>query len=212
MKITEGSIENYCTQFSGTHSPTCAAIAQYTNSSVEDAQMLIGQLEGSFLKWIIHVLGARRVLEIGTFTGYSALTMAEQLPDDGELVTLDINADTNAIATRFWSQSSHGKKIHSIIGPAAQSIRTLKGQFDFVFIDADKEGYREYCNEALKLLSPKGVIVVDNCLYSGQVLESSPLDANAKEIKLFNEYVRKRTDLIVSLLPVRDGIYLIAKR
>ena len=190
-------------------SPETRALEQYTLANVPMSVMLVGSLVGGFLRFLVQATRAKRVLEVGCYTGYSALSMAEGLPADGKLTTLDIDPDNAKIAREYWAKSPHGKKIELIVGDAKQTLEKLSGPFDFVFVDADKNGYIKYVELALKRLSPTGIIVCDNCLFGGGVVESNPREANAKAIKAFDEWVHSRTDLQSVLLPVRDGLMLI---
>lgn len=174
--------------------------------------MLTGPLEGALLGFLCRLMGARRVLEFGTYTGYSALSMAEALPEGGEVVTLDVDEKNAALAQQYWDKSPHGGKIRLVLGSASETVQTLEGMFDLVFIDADKPGYLKYLDAALAKLSPRGVIVADNCLYSGEVLEPVAPTESGKAIQQFNARVKNDAALDVVLLPIRDGIYLIRKR
>lgn len=211
MTFTEEAIENYCLSKSSKPSAVCDELYQYTVKNVPMAQMLTGPLVGSVLGFLLEVVSAKRVLEVGCFTGYSALAMAERLPSGGEVITLDIDPDTAKIAKEFWKKSRHGGKITHILGPALESLKDIKGPFDFVLIDADKSNYLNYLNRALELISPKGMIVVDNCLWSGRVLEKAA-DENTKAIQELNDSLSKRTDLVKTLIPVRDGLFFIRKK
>ncbi len=173
------------------------------------SQMLVGELVAGFLTTLISLGQVKRVLEIGTYTGYSALAMAEALPENGEIVTLDINAENVEIGKSFWQKSPHGQKIKSIIGDAHESIASLSGSFDMIFIDADKTGYIKYLRAGLEKLSKRGFIVVDNCLWSGDVLKESSSDQSTQALRSFNEYVAGRADLQKTLVPIRDGLFLI---
>jgi caffeoyl-CoA O-methyltransferase len=206
--LTSENIENYCVQMSTTPSADCAAIYDFTQKNVPMAQMLIGPMVGSVLGFLVHSVCAERVLEIGCFTGYSALVMAERLPSDGEVITLDINQETTDVAQHFWNKSRHGKKIKPIVGPALESLEKLKGPFDFIFIDADKTNYPKYFEKALELISPSGIIALDNCLRDGRVLEENP-DEGTQAIRDLSISISKRRDLIKTLLPVRDGLLLV---
>lgn len=209
--FTKKEIEAYCISKSFKPSKQLNDLEDYTRSKVEMSQMLIGPLEGSVLGFLIRLNGAKRVLEFGTYTGYSALTMAENLPEDGEVYTLDINPETVEIGKKYWEQSAHGKKITSLIGPALESLSKIEGKVDLVFIDADKENYLNYLNKSLELLSPKGVIVLDNALWSGQVLNENPKESSTKALKEVNDFVANNENLYGSLLPIRDGMFLIQK-
>jgi caffeoyl-CoA O-methyltransferase len=212
MSLVGPEIEAYCEAHSELPSEVCEEIFEYTKKNVPMPQMLSGPLVGSFLGWVIRSIGAKRVLEIGTYTGYSALYMAERLPADGEVITLDINPETAAIAQKFWDKSPHGKKIKSVLGSASDSMGSLSGTFDFIFIDADKTGYPAYLHRALLLLSPKGVIVADNCLQAGRVLDKNSKEESVHAIQTFNEKIKKDPHLEHMLLPLRDGLHLIRRR
>jgi caffeoyl-CoA O-methyltransferase len=155
-------------------------------------------------------MGARRALEVGTFTGFSALMMAAALPDDGEVVTLELSAEHAAFARSFFERSEHGHKVRLVEGPAPESLKGLAGPFDLVFIDANKTGYVDYYEAALPLLSERGVIAVDNVLWSGEVLD--PKDDDARAIVAFNEHVAQDERVTQVMLTVRDGILLIRRR
>ena len=176
------------------------------------AGMLSGQLEGTLLQVLVASLGAKRVLEIGMFTGFSALMMAAALPDDGTLITCDVNPQAIAFAKRYFARSPHGKKIEVREGPALETLKTLRGPFDFVFIDADKPNYVNYYEAALALLAPNGVIAVDNVLWSGNVLDPKADDENARAIVAFNRRVQEDARVTNVILTVRDGVTLIRKK
>jgi len=212
MRFIDEKIENYCMQVSWRPSAVCQEIADYTHKNIAQAQMLIGPMEASILGFLIRSISAQRILEIGCFTGYSALSMAENLSEGAELVTLDVNSETTKIAQGFWDKSSDGKKIKPIVGPALESIQKLKGPFDFVFIDADKENYLNYLKAVSPLLSKKALIVADNCLWSGRILDSEDQSASTQAIRAFNKFVSSQKEFFVSLLPVRDGMFLIQVR
>ena len=160
------NIEDYCIAKSNLPSADCDEIENYTRANVHGSGMLIGKMEASFIGFLLRSVDAKRVLELGTFTGYSALTMAENLPDDGEIFTVDINQETVKLAKEFWNKSKHGHKIKSLMGSGLDIIPTLKAPFDFVFIDADKRNYIDYLKLTVPLLSPRGIILIDNVLWS----------------------------------------------
>lgn len=153
-------------------------------------------------------VGARRVLEIGTFTGYSALAMAEALPDDGMVLTCEIDADSAAFARRFWEKSPQGRKIHVRVGPALETLTALKGPFDLIFIDADKANYVNYYRRALDLLAPTGVILIDNVLWSGRVLTTAP-DPSTAAIQELNRVVSTDPRVTAVWVTLRDGVFVI---
>ncbi len=206
------ALDTYCVNHSNPVTPLLTELEKHTREKVPHSVMLTGPLEGSLLGFLCRLVGAKRVLEFGTYTGYSALCMAEAIPDGGEVVTLDIDPVNTSLAQEYWDRSAHGSKIRLVLGPAADTLGTLMGKFDLVFIDADKVGYEKYLDAALERLSPRGVIVVDNVLYSGEVLEKNPPTENGQAIARFNERVKKDPKLDRVLLPVRDGLYLIRKK
>lgn len=217
MQLIDKNIEDYCIAKSNLPSPDCGRIEDYTRANVHGAQMLIGKMEASFMGFLLRSIGAKRVLELGTFTGYSALAMAENLAEDGEVITIDINKETVALAQNFWTQSLHGHKIKSFLGSGLEIIPTLKGHFDFVFIDADKRNYIEYLKLTLPLLSSQGMIVIDNVLWSGRVVPGSEPsgselhDRNTDFIREVNNYIANEPGLYGTLVPIRDGMFLVKK-
>ena len=172
--------------------------------------MLSGQTEGTFLQMLAASMGARRILEIGMFTGFSAQMMAAALPEDGELITCDVNPEAIKMAKSFFERSPHGHKITVRERPALETLKTLEGPFDLVFIDADKPNYTNYYEASLPLLSPHGMIAVDNVLWSGNVLD--PKDEQAKAIVAFNDHVQADERVTNVMLTVRDGLTLIRKK
>jgi caffeoyl-CoA O-methyltransferase len=211
LTLDNEKILDYCIEKSSTPSTVADELEQYTKENVDMSMMLVGKMEASILGFLLRAINAKRVLEIGTFTGYSALSMAENLPDDGELITLDINEETTKVAKSFWEKSPHGKKITAKLGPAVEIIPELDGLFDFVFIDADKENYLNYLNICLKKLTPNGMVAIDNVLWSGNVLKEGEVDKYTSAIKSINDFIGKDESLYGSLIPVRDGIFLVKK-
>lgn len=210
MAFIPSEIETYCVDHSTAPSELARELMNYTKSSVHGSNMLIGEMEGSVLTFLIKLGKVKKVLELGTYTGYSALVMAEALPDDGKLITVDINSQTTQVARSFWERSPHGHKIELILKPGLEALGTLKESFDLIFIDADKNNYSNYLDWALEHLSDHGLIVVDNTLWSGKVLEASA-DKQTDSIKAHNEKARNLTAYRKTLLPIRDGMYLIQK-
>lgn len=202
-------IEEYCKRMSTSPSRYCEDIFNHTVEHHEDSQMLIGPLEAGFLGLLVDMIGARRVLEIGCYTGYSALAMAERLPPDGELFTIDHDIKTAETAKEFWSKSPGGSVITLLPGSALDVLEGISGTFDLVFIDADKENYIRYLDRTLPMLSEKGIVIADNTLWYGKVTDPDTDDPDAAAIRAFNEYVRNRNDLAATLLPMRDGVTLI---
>lgn len=212
MEHTNEAILRYCEAHSTVPSPICEAIARFTEAKVERPMMLSGPLVGGLLGFLISATGAKRVLEIGTFTGYSALAMAERLPPDGEVVTLDVDPKNMELAKAFWEKSPHGSKIRPIVGRALESLETIPPGLDFVFIDADKTNYLNYLKRVLLLMRPGGIIAADNTLWSGHVLEKSPADAETKVLQQFNDWVHAQPNLETLLVPIRDGVHLLHVR
>jgi caffeoyl-CoA O-methyltransferase len=173
------------------------------------ARMLSGQLEGTLLQTLIASMGARRVLEIGTFTGFAAQMMAAALPDEGELITCDVDPKAIDVAKSYFERSPHGHKISLREGPALEIMGSLEPPFDLIFIDADKENYINYYQKALPLLAPTGLIVVDNVLWSGRVLD--PKDESDRAIVAFNDHVAGDARVTQVVLTVRDGVMLVRK-
>lgn len=212
MGLTPKEIEDYCISHSTTPGEVAKSLQKFTMESVHGSQMLIGEMEASVLKFLIRLGKVKRVLELGTFTGYSALVMAEALPEDGKVITIDINPHTTSIAREYWAKSPHGKKIELILKPGLLALETLSGAkpFDLVFIDADKNNYPNYLKWALQNLSPDGLIVTDNTLWSGKVLQAG-VDAQTDSIREHNRLAQELEGYVKTLLPIRDGMYLIQK-
>jgi caffeoyl-CoA O-methyltransferase len=209
--ITEPRLEAYATAHSSPEPPLLAELAAATHEFSGSWGMMVGRLEGRFLKTLVAAIGARRVLEVGTFTGYSALSMAEALPPDGELISCELDERHAAMARSFIERSAYRDLISVRVGPALETLRTLEGEFDFVFIDADKVTYRDYYEAALPLLAKRGLIAVDNVLWSGRVLDDSDDSANTRAIREFNEHVATDPRVECVIVPIRDGVTLIRK-
>ena len=185
-------------------------LREETYREMQSPQMQVGRIEGQFLKLLVRLVGARRVLEVGMFTGYSALMMAEGLPDDGRLITCDVNPKAEAIARRYFAESKHGHKIEVRMGPALETIKSLEGSLDMVFIDADKTNYLNYYEAVMPLVRPGGLIVADNVLWSGRVLD--PQDDDTRAIVAFDKRVAEDSRVEKVCLTVRDGMMLAWKR
>jgi caffeoyl-CoA O-methyltransferase len=172
--------------------------------------MQVDRIEGEFLKMLVRLTGARLVLEIGTFTGYSALMMAAGLPEDGRLITCEVDPKAEEIARRYFAESPHGSKIDLRMGPALETITNLTAPVDLVFIDADKPNYSQYYEASLVLLKPGGLIIADNVLWSGKVID--PKEDNDHAIVAFDKLVQSDPRVENVCLTVRDGIMLAWKR
>jgi predicted O-methyltransferase YrrM len=181
------------------------------------ARWQVAPEQGQFLALLVKLIGARRVLEVGTFTGYSALCMAEALPEDGSLICCDIPGDYNATALRYWQEAGLAGRIDLRLAPALETLGEIErqgqgGQFDLVFIDADKANYPTYLEHALRLLRVGGLAVFDNTLWSGRVLEENPESADTRAIQLLNRALKEDARVDLSLLPLGDGLTLCRKR
>jgi caffeoyl-CoA O-methyltransferase len=165
------NIENYATEHSSPEPPLLAELAAATREFSPSAGMMVGRHEGQLLKMLVATTGARRVLEIGTFTGYSALSMAAALPADGRLISCEIDERHAEMARRFIARSPYREQIEVRVGPALETLRRIEGSFDFIFIDADKPSYVDYFEAALPLLDSRGLMAVDNVLWSGRVAD-----------------------------------------
>jgi Predicted O-methyltransferase len=170
---------------------------------------MVGPVVGQFLKMLAVMTGARRILEIGMFTGYSTLAWAEALPKDGRVVTCEINGDAVEVAKRYFAESPHGSKIEVKLGPALESLKLIYGNFDLCFIDADKASYGAYYDRCMELVRPRGLIILDKMLRGGRVLD--PTDPATQAVDALNQRIRNDPRVENVLLPVRDGIMLVRK-
>ena len=209
MDFIDGKIEQYAFDHTSEEGELLRRLEEETYEKLEIPQMTTGRIEARFLKLLARLVGAQRILEIGTFGGYSALSMAEALPEGGTLVTCDEDPVAIAFAQKYFSESPHGKKIKQMEGPALESIKKLTGTFDMAFIDADKINYSNYYEAILPIIRPGGLIAVDNVLWSGRVL--NPRDESDRAIHQFNEQVVKDQRVESVLLTVRDGLNCIIK-
>jgi len=174
--LISAEIEAYAEAHSMAESEICSALRAETHKQMDCPQMVVGPLEGAFLKMMAQLVQAKRVLEIGMFTGYSALCFAEALPDNGTVTTCEIDEKSAALAHRYFARSPHGKKITICMGPALETMRVLRGPFDLIFIDADKQNYLNYYRRAKDLLVQTGTILIDNVLWDGDVVLQPPPD------------------------------------
>ena len=207
-------IENYINNHSLELTAVQNEIISYNNSLGDIKRMQISISQCHFLHLIVKITNIKKILEIGTFTGLSALTMSLSLPSDGRLVSLDKNAERNKIAYNFFKKAKQEKKIRTILGPALESISNLKKKeekFDLVFIDADKENYKNYYNQSIDLIEKNGLIIVDNVLWHGEVVDEKKQDKLTTIIREFNSYINKdeRTENLI--IPVGDGLAVCRK-
>ena len=202
-------IEAYAEAHSMCESDVCRRLREETYRTMDLPQMVVGPLEGAFLKTMARMVRARRVLEIGTFTGYSALCFAEVLPSNGTVTTCDIDLDSTTLAKKYFAESPHGQKIEVKLGPALKTLETLLPTYDLIFIDADKVNYINYYQRALELVAERGVILIDNVLWNGDVLESSTVDESTTAIQELNDIVHVDSRVSAVLVTIRDGVLVI---
>ncbi|MGH9324053.1 MAG: O-methyltransferase [Vicinamibacteria bacterium] len=209
-QLVDPALERYAEEHSSEAGELLERLERETRETMKSPQMLSGRTEGQLLRLLVASSSSKRVLEVGTFTGYSALMMASALPPDGELLTLEIDPRAAEVARRYFAESDDGSKIRLLMGKALDTLAGLSGPFDFAFLDADKENYPVYYERILELLRPGGVLAVDNVLWSGEVL--GPMDEEARAIHALNERARRDPRVDHVLLTVRDGILLVRKR
>ena len=210
INIVAENLEAYAEAHSEPVPALMDELRKETYEAMEAPQMQVGRLEGDFLRLLVRLSRAKRILEIGMFTGYSALMMAEGLPADGQIITCDVDPKAEAVAKRYFAKSPQAKKIQVRMGPALQTLKTVEGPLDLVFIDADKENYSAYYDAVLPLVRPGGLIVADNTLWSGKVLD--PQDAPTRAIVAFNKKVAADARVEKVLVTVRDGMMLAYKK
>ena len=209
--IADPELEAYAAAHSSPEPAWLAAAAEATRTGTSSPGMMVGHLVGRFLAALVAFGRPQRILEVGTFTGYSALSMAEALPPDGRIVTLELSPEHAALAQRHIDASPFADRIEIRVGAAAETLRTLAGPFDLVFIDADKQGYVTYYEAALPLLAPGGLLVADNVLWNGLVLDAEP-DERTRAIVAFNDHVAADPRVEHVMLTLRDGMTLVRKR
>jgi caffeoyl-CoA O-methyltransferase len=208
--VNEG-VERYALEHSTPDPDFFRRLEEETRAISDWPQMMVGPLEGQFLGWLVWLAQAQRVLEIGTFTGYSSISMALNLPEDGRIISLDVNEETTAVARRYAEEAGVADRIDYRVGSAIEELGRLDGPFDLVFIDADKESYVDYYEKVLPKLSDRGFIVADNVLWSGRVVEEGG-DDSTEAIKRFNDHVTADDRVECLMLTVRDGMTLIRQR
>ena len=213
MDFLPANLTAYAEAHTSPESDLLRRLNRNTHAHVMAPRMLSGHLQGRFLSMISWMIRPRRILEIGTYTGYSALCLAEGLTDDGRLITIDHNDELEAFARSYWQQSPLNTKIDFRLGVAADIIPTLDETFDLVFIDADKRNNSLYFDLIFEKLRPGGFILADNVLWSGKVIDSvKPSDQDTAAVLAFNEKIQADPRVENVLLPVRDGIMMMRKR
>jgi caffeoyl-CoA O-methyltransferase len=201
-------IEDYAERYTTARWDVFDRLGAETEATQSDHVMMVGAVEGAFLNFLVYLTRAERVLEVGTFTGWSSIAMARALPPGGSLVTCDVNEETTAVARRYAEEAGVADRIDFRVGPGLETLATLDGPFDLAFIDADKEGYVDYYEAILPKLAPDGVIGADNTLFGS----GGPTEEITRAISEFNEHVRRDERVEAVLLPFRDGLTLIRRR
>ncbi|HEX7165840.1 MAG TPA: O-methyltransferase [Acidimicrobiales bacterium] len=212
--IVGDEIEAYAAAHTTPEEPWMAALADDTRASMAAARMMTGHLEGRFLEMLVFALQPQLVLEIGTFTGYGALSLASALPPGGRVVTCDVDEAAVAVARRHAAASPYGDRIEFRLGPALDTIATIDGPFDLVFIDADKPSYPRYFEAVLPKLSDRGVVAIDNVLWSGRVAQppSDDDDESTSTLRGFNHALANDARVVCVMTTVRDGVTLVRRR
>ncbi len=209
FNIINPEIDQYCENHTTPLADFFADLKTVTYEKTSAPHMQVGTIEGSFLKMLVAISKAKTVLEFGTFTGFSSLAMAEGLPEDGKVITCDIDPRATSIAKEFWAKSPHGKKIELRLGPGLETVAGLAEELDLVFIDADKANYINYWEASLLKVRAGGLVIVDNVLWSGKIL--NPKEKNDHNIVKFNQHAKADRRVEIVMLPVRDGLLLARK-
>ena len=210
------AVTNYIRQV-GFNEPDVLRRLREETASHPQAQMQITAEQGQFFRVLLETMGAKKTLDIGVFTGYSSIVAALALPEDGRVIACDNSEEFTAVAKRYWKEAGVERKIDLRMGPAIETLNRLiadgaAGTFDFAFIDADKEGYDDYYELALKLVRQSGLIALDNMLWHGRVLEGDDSDAGTIAIRKLNEKIHKDSRVVAVLLPIADGVTLARKK
>ena len=210
--VVPEDIERYAEEHTTPHAEVLQRLAEETRATLERPQMLTGTIEGRFLEFLVYATGARRILELGTYSGYGSISMAAGLPANGRIDTCEVDAQHADVARRYIEEAGFSDRITVHLGPALDTISRLEGEFDFVFIDADKENYVNYYEAVLPRLSERGLIAADNTLWSGRVVDEAEQDESTRAIRAFNDHVRGNDRVVAVMLSVRDGVTLIRRR
>jgi predicted O-methyltransferase YrrM len=205
------ALHRYLLGVSSRESSTQKALRLYTQR-LPRATMQIAPEQGQFLQLLVRLLGARRILEIGTFTGYSALAMALALPRGGRILCCDVSKEWTDIAKKYWARASVSRKIRLRLAPALETLRTAKGPFDLAFIDADKANYARYYERCLKLVRRGGVIAIDNTLWYGRVIDPRDRSEDTRAVRAFNRKLHRDRRVELAMVPIGDGLTLALKR
>ena len=211
MDIIHAQIEQFAEQGTTASDALLQELLAFTNATHPEAHMVSGHLQGKFLSFFSELMQPSQILELGTFTGYSALCLAKGLKPDGELHTIELRENDAKTAQDFFNRSAYAKQIHLHVGDAKSILPTLDKKWDLVFLDADKTAYTEYFNMIFPSVKPGGFILADNVFFHGHVLEEKPKGKSAKGIVDFVNHIKERTDIDKLMLTLRDGLYLIKK-
>ena len=209
--IVDQRVEAYAEEHTSDDGELFRRLEAETREKTTAPEMMVGRIEGRLLEFLVRLTGASRVLELGTFTGYSSLSMARGLPDGGRVITCDVSDETTAIAKRYAEEAGLDDRIEYRLGPGLETIAQLDGPFDLVFIDADKGGYLDYYEAVMPKLADEGLIIFDNSLSSGRVLEDDG-NESTRAIKQVNDHVLNDPRVEAVMLTVRDGMLLVRKR
>ena len=210
--IVPEEIEAYAEAHTTPPTPLLAELAEETKATLDSPQMLTGPIEGRFLELLVHALAPKRVLELGTYSGYSSISMAAGLPEGGHIDTCEFDEAHAEVARRYVGRSPYADRITVHLGPALETIEKLEGEFDFVFVDADKENYVNYYEALLPRLAEGGLMALDNTLWSGRVLDGSDDSKGTRGIKAINDRIASDERVTSVMLTVRDGVTLVRRR
>ena len=211
MELINTEVQAYAEKFSSAEDALIREVGEFTRANHPEHNMLSGHLQGKFLEMASCMIRPGRILEIGTFTGYSALCLAKGLTDDGKLHTIELREKDAATVRGYFARSEFSEKIILHTGDAKKIIPLIDESFDLVFIDADKSGYIEYFNLVFSKVRKNGFIFADNIFFQGEAIQHDPKGKNAKAISAFNQHINERTDIEKVILTLRDGLYLIRK-
>lgn len=211
MNFILPALEHYSETHTSPESELLSRINRETHLEVLQSRMLSGHLQGRILSLLSKLLQPKRVLEIGTYTGYSALCLAEGLPKDGRLITIDINEELRTRVQAYFDESGYKNQIEYHIGDALEIIPSLTGNWDLVFIDADKKNYLNYYNLVIDHMHPGGIIIADNILWSGKVIDPTAIDRETELLRKYNEVIHADSRVENVVLPIRDGIMVARK-
>ncbi len=209
--IVAEDIEGYAEAHTTPPTELLAELAEETKATLDSPQMLTGPIEGRFLELLVHALAPKRVLELGTYSGYSSISMAAGLPEGGHIDTCEFDETHAEVARRYVGQSPYADRITVHVGPALETIKQLEGDFDFVFVDADKENYLNYYEALLPRLAEGGLMALDNTLWSGRVLDDSDDSEGTHAIKAINDRIASDERVTSVMLTVRDGVTLVRR-